>query len=134
MIPALTISGVLPPFIANPAVRGGTSPYLTSMSELATRFCTTQPRADLFRGLVRLRKELIAFGFTQGAQWIDGSFCEDVERNRGRPPADIDIVTLTVPPPQFADRAALATFAQANCSDCCPSPGASKCGYAGRTR
>jgi len=34
-----------------------------------------------------------------GVQWINGSFCEDVERTRGRPPGDIDLVSLIVRPP-----------------------------------
>lgn len=53
---------------------------------------------SLFRGLLNYRAALLSLGFTQGYQWIDGSFVEDVETARGRPPNDIDLVTLTVPP------------------------------------
>jgi hypothetical protein len=67
------------------------------MSEIAQRFCTSQIRVDLFRGLLAYRAELVALGFT-GIQWIDGSFCEDCEQHRGKPPADIDLVNLVLAP------------------------------------
>jgi hypothetical protein len=41
----------------------------------------------------------------QRFQWIDGSFLEDAERNRGRPPADIDVVTFAALPPGMHPRA-----------------------------
>jgi hypothetical protein len=68
------------------------------MSEIASRFCTSAARGTLFRGLIDLRSQLRALGL-QGRQWIDGSFCEDVESTRGRPPKDIDVVTLFLRPP-----------------------------------
>lgn len=66
------------------------------MSEIAQRFCSTQARADLFRGWVAYRAALTGLGFN-GRQWVDGSFCEDCEAQRKRPPADIDLVSLVVP-------------------------------------
>ncbi|NEX18799.1 hypothetical protein G3480_00420 [Thiorhodococcus mannitoliphagus] len=46
------------------------------------------------RGLAELRKALRSAGLADGFQWIDGSFVEDVEANRGRAPGDIDVVTF----------------------------------------
>lgn len=31
---------------------------------------------------------------TEGFQWVDGSFLEDVEKTQSRPPGDIDVVTF----------------------------------------
>lgn len=56
----------------------------------------------MLRGLLDYRKELLALGF-DGFQWVDGSFCEDVERVRGRPPGDIDVVTVTARPAAVTD-------------------------------
>jgi hypothetical protein len=89
------------------------SPYLATMREVAERFCTTQARADLFAHWVRHRKALSAIALT-GFQWIDGSFCEDVERLRGRPPADIDMMTAIIRPQHLFAPAVWTPFVAAN--------------------
>jgi hypothetical protein len=100
VIPPLNLSGVLPPFLGpSPSVISVMSPYVTSMGEIAQRFCKSSERVNLFRGLVAYRKALLAIGISQGVQWIDGSFCEDVESILGRPPGDIDLVSLFIRPP-----------------------------------
>lgn len=43
-------------------------------------------------------------GIPGGFQWIDGSFLEDAETVRGRPPADIDLVTFASMPPGITAR------------------------------
>jgi hypothetical protein len=68
------------------------------MMEVAHRFCTSPERVALLRGLLEYRADLRAAGIPDGLQWIDGSFCEDVETTRRRPPQDIDVVTLVVRP------------------------------------
>lgn len=83
------------------------------MREIAEKFCTTEARVDLLRSWVRHRKALAALGLS-GHQWIDGSFCEDVERLRGRAPADIDVVSLIVRPPVLHGPAAWAAVVNAN--------------------
>lgn len=105
MIPAMSPSGVLPPFTgASPELAGSMSPYHATMGEVADQLCATPDRAKLLRGLLALRAELHALGIVDGYQWLDGSFCEDVEKNRGRPPGDIDVVTLLLrPAPVIAD-------------------------------
>ena len=114
MIPANNISGVLPPFVGGNPTIDGMSPYATTMTEIARRFCINEERVKLFRGLVSLRADLQSLGFTKGVQWIDGSFCEDVEAIRGRPPGDIDLVTLLIRPPHLVDPSAWTAFVGAN--------------------
>jgi hypothetical protein len=112
----MTPSGVLPPFISGfPAGGPGScAPYEVTATEIAMRFCTSAPRIKLFKGLLQLRSELLALGVQIGVQWIDGSFCENVEVIRGRPPGDIDLVTLLVRPQAVQDDAAWLAFCQAN--------------------
>lgn len=98
MIPSFTHSGVLPPFVGQPHEFHGRSPYLVSMTEMAERFGTTEKRQSIFRGLLRYRAELRAIGIHSGFQWIDGSFVEDVETTRQRPPSDVDVVTFATRP------------------------------------
>lgn len=94
-IPANTFSGVLPPYIgANSTDRAGTSPYEVEMSDLVLRYSTSPERVKILTGLIEYRKALTAIGVASGFQWIDGSFVEDVEAIRGRPPGDVDIVTF----------------------------------------
>ncbi|MBS1994697.1 MAG: hypothetical protein JSS86_00245 [Cyanobacteria bacterium SZAS LIN-2] len=47
-------------------------------------------------------------------QWIDGSFCEAVEATRGRPPGDIDTVTLMRGPQGRESGPPLREFMQQN--------------------
>lgn len=107
MIPRFGPSGALPPYVGHsPTDPRGVSPYLTSMSEIAGTLAMTPERARLCKGLLEYRENLRNLGVIQGFQWIDGSFCEDVEGMRGRPPGDIDLVTLLVRPPTYQDTAA----------------------------
>lgn len=94
-VPEYDTSGVLPTFVGADAVQpSARSPYRVTVQELVRRFAYTKERAKLLLGLNAYRQTLFSRGFTQGMQWIDGSFVEDVERTRGRPPKDIDLVTL----------------------------------------
>ena len=115
MIPPFAPSGVLPPYIGpSPADILGVSPYRTTMSEIATTLATTKERAKLCRGLLDYREALRAIGITRAVQWINGSFCENVEVTRGKPPADIDVVTLLLRPPSHQDDAAWVALVTAN--------------------
>ena len=103
MLPRFNASMVLPPYTgADPTQSATMSPYKVEFLEFAQQFATSQHRADLLNGLIAYREALRNIGLTQGFQWIDGSFVEDVEQSRGRPPADIDVVTFAYGP-QFAD-------------------------------
>lgn len=64
------------------------------MLTFCQRFGTTPERRAILRGLLDLRAALANAGFTESHQWLDGSFVEDVEQLRGRPPQDIDVVTF----------------------------------------
>ncbi len=95
LIPAFTISGVLPPFLGDsPTHRAAISPYGVSVSALIGRFATSPERVGLLRGLLDYRAALTGAGISAGMQWIAGSFVEDCEQTRGRAPGDIDIVTF----------------------------------------
>lgn len=104
-IPAFTTSGVLPTFVGDtPTNPAQMAPYPASFSDLANRFGTTPQRWALLNGLAAFRSALRATGIVAGFQWIDGSFLEDAETLRGRPPADIDLVTFAVLPPAMPPR------------------------------
>jgi hypothetical protein len=68
------------------------------MTELVGRFATSPERSQILRGLLAYRAALAGIGITQGLQWLDGSFVEDCETTRQRPPSDIDIVTFAYRP------------------------------------
>ena len=81
---------------------------------MAETLGTTADRADLLRGLIALRQQLISLGITEGFQWYAGSFCENIEVTQGRSPKDIDVVTFFVRPSAYSDNAAWNTFVTAN--------------------
>lgn len=102
VIPAFGPSGVLPPFVgADATVRARISPYVATMTEIVSRFATSAERMAILGGLLDYRTTLAGLGIVRGAQWIDGSFVEDCETNRQRPPGDIDIVTFAYRPVTF---------------------------------
>jgi hypothetical protein len=107
-IPEFGAHGALPPFIAGRATDASArSPYQATMFDVVDRFCYSETRAKLLKGLNAYRKHLHAGGFTSGIQWIDGSFVENVEASkRRRAPNDIDVVTLFHRPVQYQINAA----------------------------
>lgn len=95
MIPPHTQSGFLPPFVGTePSSFASMAPYRVSLLDVAKKFSTNEQRIKILNGLIAYRKTLRSAGISQGFQWLDGSFVEDSERNRGRPPSDIDVVTF----------------------------------------
>jgi len=100
MIPPLTSSGILPPFLPEigPTNSVGMSPYDASLAEIAENFAFTPKRVAILKGLLEYRSCLRSLGIVDGFQWIDGSYVEDCEGNRQRPPGDIDIVTFAERP------------------------------------
>lgn len=94
MIPGFTDDGVLPPFINdNPTSSQNMSPYPVGIAEFVQHFSSTTERIAILNGLLDYRAALVATGIT-GFQWLGGSFLEEVEVWRSRPPADIDVVTV----------------------------------------
>lgn len=103
MIPAFNQSGVLPPFLAGsaPSDPRAVSPYETTMLHLVQRYGTSESRRKQLNGLLQMRRALRQIGVTDAFQWIDGSFCEDIEATESRDPGDIDIVTFGTLPSRF---------------------------------
>ncbi|TIH09634.1 DUF6932 family protein [Pseudomonas leptonychotis] len=105
MIPELNQSGVLPPFIPEkgPTDPAGMAPYRTTITEFVVRYSQSPERITILKGLLEYRRKLRETGITQGFQWLDGSFVENVELTRGRPPADVDLVTFAFRPTSSID-------------------------------
>jgi hypothetical protein len=70
------------------------SPFPATLVEIAGSMCSTDPRKEIFRGLLAYRQALDGIGLTAGVQWLSGSFLEDIEALESRPPGDVDLVTF----------------------------------------
>lgn len=118
MIPKFTQSGVLPPYQLDadggPTNRGAVSPYNTSLISFAQRFGNNAHRQKLLRGFLKYRIALKEAGITEGFQWVDGSFTEDIENFSKRYPNDIDLVTFVRPPAAEEGDVAWREFVDAN--------------------
>lgn len=97
-IPMFDANLVLPPHLSNPTDPAHLSPYPCTSLELCERFGTTAERKSILGGFLKFRAALTAAGFTQGFQWLDGSFLEDIETQERRHPKDLDLVTFYLPP------------------------------------
>ena len=99
-IPEWDINKVLPPI--HPETPEGQehdilyrAPYAAPLAEIIDRFATTLQRADLIEKFLGYRAALHQAGITEGFQWINGSFVENIEESpRKRSPDDIDVVTF----------------------------------------
>lgn len=104
MIPSFEASGVLPPFTGgNPTDPANQAPYKVTLAEFVSHFATSKERVKILEGFLNFRIELKSKGISKGFQWLDGSFVEDVEKVRGRPPKDIDLVTFAFRPTSIID-------------------------------
>lgn len=92
-IPDFDHNQVLPPHLGDPRRRAELSPYPATSEEICRKFATTGERREILRGWLRFRAELAGLGITQGFQWLDGSFLEQIEASENRHPKDLDIVT-----------------------------------------
>ncbi len=115
MIPPHSHDGVLPPFIpgASPTTRGAVAPYRAEMLEVIDRFGSSPTRRDILEGLLAYREALRNIGILEGFQWIDGSFVENCELIRGRPPKDVDVITFA-PRPVGLDESAWRALVHSN--------------------
>ena len=92
-------SGVLAPIAPNESPTGrNRSPYSMTLTETVDFFVTTEPRLNIFRGFIQYRKALHSIGICSGFQWLNGSFVEQVEVTRKKPPKDADVVTFAYLP------------------------------------
>lgn len=93
-IPEFGHNGVLPPHRGDPTRVALQSPYKCTTVELVKRFGHTADRRRLLSGFLDFRHKMRNLGMINAFQWVDGSFVEDVERTLGRPPQDIDVLTV----------------------------------------
>jgi hypothetical protein len=93
-IPSFDHNFVLPPHLGNPVNMRELSPYSCTTIDLCQRFGTTLERRTLLGKFLDFRERLRAEGLTNGYQWLDGSFLENVESRENRAPKDIDVVTV----------------------------------------
>lgn len=97
-IPNFDHNDVLPPHLGDPRKRDELTPFPATSEEVCLRFGTSAERTAILTGWLGFRKELTALGITDGFQWLDGSFLENIEASEGRPPNDLDVVTFFVSP------------------------------------
>jgi len=93
-IPKWNAQGVLPPNDSTNPISAERSPYSVSLNDFILHFATTQRRRTILLGLLDFRATLHNAGLSEGFQWIDGSFLEDIETIESRDPADLDVVTF----------------------------------------
>lgn len=93
-IPDFDHNLVLPPHAGDPTLPRHLSPYPCTTVELCQRFGNTPGRRGILTKFISFRERLRAAGLTNGFQWLDGSFLEDVETRDGRAPQDLDVVTV----------------------------------------
>jgi len=93
-IPDFDHNFVLPPHLGDPPRPEDLSPYPCTTVDLVEKLATSSARVQILDGLLEFRSRLRAEGLRQGFQWLDGSFLENVELREGRPPRDLDVVTV----------------------------------------
>ncbi len=93
-IPVFDHNRVLPPHLGNPTFPGQLSPYPCTSLELCQALGTSPDRRVILGRFLDFRERLWNEGLKNGFQWLDGSFLEDVETLEGRPPRDLDAVTI----------------------------------------
>ena len=99
MIPEFNMAGVIPPIRPEaPGHSPDRSPYIATIDSVVKKFATTPARIEILKGFLAYRQSLYKLGITNGFQWINGSFCQDVEQIENRDPGDIDVVTFFYPP------------------------------------
>ena len=104
-VPDFNSSGVLPPHLGDPKIISQLSPYPATSLELCQKLGFSPDRREILHGWLQLRELLRTLGHNSGFQWIDGSFMEDAETKRSRPPGDIDVVSFLPPSPAALDPA-----------------------------
>jgi len=93
-IPLFDHNLVLPPHLGDPTQPSELSPYPCTTLELCQQLGTSPERQKILGRFLDFRERLTSEGVSTGFQWLDGSFLEDVETREGRPPKDLDVVTV----------------------------------------
>lgn len=86
--------GVIPPMDQSDPTSFNRSPYEMNIVQFVSAFAFTPTRRKILKGFLNFREALSQAGLTDGFQWVDGSFTENVELNLKRPPNDVDVVTF----------------------------------------
>lgn len=102
-IPAWNTLGLLPPIDSELPTSIQRSPYPVTLLDVVMRFSSSPERRSVLTGLLDYRAALHQIGITEGFQWLDGSFLEDIETLERRAPRDMDVVTFMHTPANFAD-------------------------------
>src|ERR1700722_6227995 len=93
-IPNFDHNLVIPPHVGDPVSRDQLSPYPCTTVDLCQRLGTTVERRNILGKFLDFRERLRGESLTNGFQWLDGSFLEDIETKESRPPRDLDVVTV----------------------------------------
>ncbi|OOR86375.1 hypothetical protein B0181_11700 [Moraxella caviae] len=88
------LSGVIPPIKDIDGASVNRSPYKIDILTFVQQFGFSDDRIAILSGFLYYREFLYKLGITDGFQWVNGSFTEDIERLRDRPPNDIDVVSF----------------------------------------
>lgn len=115
-IPDFNSHGIVPPIrpgVEGESIASDRSPYETDILSFCRRFGATAERRVILNGFLRLRADLQQAGVTEGFQWINGSFTEDVEQTQRRSPNDVDVVTFAVLGDEQAQRRKVAALPNA---------------------
>jgi hypothetical protein len=92
------------------------TPFEATAVELVRTFGTSAHRLTLLQNWLEHRAAFRALGFTEGFQWIDGSFVED------KVPRDLDVVTFSRRPARASGPQALEALIRANPDQCIRGP------------
>ena len=106
-LPPFDMHGLLPPFNGSDPTQVDRSPYFCTMTELCSALGTTDHRRGLLRNLIDYRALIASDDFVEGVQFINGSFVENIETIEKRPPNDIDVFSILVPPTKYVNTSAL---------------------------
>lgn len=87
------IHGVIPPVIGDDTSTQR-SPYEVDILTFVQMFSLSKARIAILKNFLYYRNFLYDNGVTTGFQWVNGSFTENVETLRQRPPNDIDVVSF----------------------------------------
>ncbi|MEO6633181.1 MAG: hypothetical protein ABIN13_15705 [Mucilaginibacter sp.] len=93
-IPNFNHNHVIPPHLGNPVNSSDLSPYTCTILEFCYHFAISKKRIEILKGYLTFRQRMASIGITQGFQWLDGSFLENIEVSETRDPNDLDLVTF----------------------------------------
>ncbi|BBS32334.1 MULTISPECIES: DUF6932 family protein [Enterobacteriaceae] len=86
--------GVIPPIDEADPTSHARSPYVMDIVNFVNMFALTATRRKILKGFLAYRSCLSQVGLTDGFQWVDGSFTENIELTERRAPNDVDVVTF----------------------------------------